>query len=363
MSVLLRHTDVVAAACDPQVFSSAVSAHLQLPNGLDGSAHTAVRRLVDRYLTPERVADLEPHVRATARELCAGLAAGIQKRPAVLRCDAVGDIGAVFAVRAQIRWLGWSETQEERLLAWMEENRRATRSGSPEETAAVAADFDSIILTEIRPRRAAGAGVPADVTTELIHDTELGRPLRDEEIVSVLRNWTGGDLGSLALSTGVVVEFLAAHPEIQTQLRGGVPEAEFDAILDEILRIDDPFVSNRRVTTCPVKLGDADLPVGARVVLDWTSANRDEELFADPDAFDPAGNSSANLVYGTGPHVCPGRALATMALRVIVSELLAHFSEIALVHEAAPVRSQAPTGGYSAVPVVLTPTAPGTGLP
>ena len=45
--------------------------------------------------------------------------------------DAVGDIGAVYAVRAQCAWLGWPSELESRLLQWIQDNRSATRSGDP----------------------------------------------------------------------------------------------------------------------------------------------------------------------------------------------------------------------------------------
>ena len=96
-----------------------------------------------------------------------------------------------------------------------------------------------------------------------------------------------------------------------------------DLVIDEVLRIDDPFVSNRRVTTAPVDLGGVRLPEGARVKLHWTSANRDEVVVADPEAFDPVGHAADNLVYGVGRHACPGRLLATAELRIAVRALLA----------------------------------------
>ncbi|MCY1157728.1 MAG: hypothetical protein MOP51_749 [Citricoccus sp.] len=125
--------------------------------------------------------------------------------------------------------------------------------------------------------------------------------------------------------------------------------------MDEILRIDDPFVATRRVTTCPVSRGGIQVPEGQRVVLSWTSANRDEEVFGDPDRFDPEGNVGKNLVYGTGPHVCPGRPLATLELCVAVEETMATFADIALDPDLRPERSITPIGGFSSVPVVLVP--------
>lgn len=350
--ILLRHRDVVAAALDPQTFSSAVSAYLQVPNGLDGAAHGAARETLDRYFEPAALARFESAFREIARELLGAVPSGGP-------VDAVGQIGALFAVRSQSAWLGWPAKLEPRLLAWMVANHAASRSGDRQRMAAVSEEFDSIIRSVLQPRRAMGTKAPDDITTQLMHDRIAGRPFTDTELVSVLRNWTGGDLGSIALCAGVIFAYLAEHSELQQRLRDGVSDQELDAAIDEILRIDDPFLSNRRKTTCPVSVGGADLPAGAIVKLHWTSANRDAEVFGDPDRFDPQANASKNLVYGIGTHVCPGRLLATMELRVLVQEALAATSAIGLAHPDKVEREVAPVGGFRRVPVVLVGKASG----
>lgn len=356
--VLLRHADVVAAARTPEVFSSAVSRFLQLPNGLDGEEHATFRRLIDPYFTDERMTVLAPALREVARELCAETVREAGRGAGAVSCDAVGDLGSRFAVRSMTRWLGWPADLEPTLLEWMADNQAATRSGQLEATADVARRYDEIIRSVLAPRRDSGddaEGRPQDVTAELMRDQTLGRPLRDEEVISILRNWTGGDLGSIALSLGVVLHYLSTHQELQDRIRSGIPRRGLTAIIDEVLRIDDPFVSNRRVTTCPVSRAGLQVPEGRRVVLNWTSANRDERVFGDPDRFDPEGNAGKNLVYGTGPHVCPGRPLATLELCVAVEEIVAAFTDVALDPDRRPERSITPTGGYSSVPLVLTP--------
>ena len=342
---LFGHADVTAAALDHETFSNGVSRHLQVPNGLDGPAHTAFRALVERYFTRERMAVLEPVVQQVAEDLVAQL-----EVPGPV--DAV-ELGARFAVRAQTAWLGWPAELEDELLQWMEDNRAATRSRDRARTAEVAQRFDAIIRSLTDARREAGAGAPEDVTTELVHDRVDGRELTDEEIVSVLRNWTGGDLGSMALCTGVVLARLADHPGLQDRLREGVPDREFDAVLDEILRIDDPFVVNRRVTTEPVTVGGRRFAAGDRVFLNWTSANRDPRMFGDPDAFDPAGNAPYNLVWGIGKHVCPGRPLATLELRALTRAVLAATATIGPDPGRPRERELPPVGGYAAVPLRL----------
>lgn len=344
--VLLRHELVAQAALDDERFSNAVSRHLHVPNGMDAAEHTAYRKALDRFLTAEALAPFHDGFRCVAADLVASLPRG----GAV---DAVSHVGVRFAVRAQSLWLGWPADLEDRLVAWVAENHAATRSGDQSWTRHVAASFDALIRSVLEPRRGRACEDAEDVTARLMHTEVNGRLLSDAEIVSVLRNWTGGDLGSIAQCIGVLVHCLATHPAVQERLRSGVPDAEFDAVIDEILRIDDPFVSNHRVTTCPVAIGGVDLPQGARVKLNWTSANRDEAVFGDPDAMDPPGNAGRNLVYGIGRHACPGRLLATLEMRIVLQELLAATSSLALDPLQAAERAVSPVGGWAKVMVVL----------
>ena len=342
--VLLRHADVVAAAMDDERFSSGVSRYLQVPNGLDGEEHTLFREVIERHLSEEALTPFLPVFEDVATRL-------VKELPTGTVLDAVNDIGAVFAVRAQCAWLGWPAELEPRLLEWMADNHSATRSGDRAWMVDVADQFDEIIRSVILPRRAAGSAAPDDVTTRLCRDEVDGRRLTEAELVSILRNWTGGDLGSIALCVGVIVAHLAEEPPLLEWLREAT-DSEVDAIIDEILRMDDPFVSNRRITTCPVTVAGQEIPSGARVKLHWTSANRDEDVF-DIGSFDPDGHAEANLVYGIGKHVCPGRLLSTWELRVAVRALVSAVSSIEMVSHDALVREVAPVGGYQRVPVVL----------
>ncbi|MBK3394492.1 cytochrome P450 [Psychrobacter sp. M9-54-1] len=370
--VLLRHADVVAAALDDKRFSSQVSRFLQVPNGLDGAEHEHFRALIDGYLSKEALLPYVSIFDKVATELMSELPKGKM-------LNAVDDIGAVFAVRAQCAWLGWPTELEPRLLQWMCDNHSATRSKDDVKMAQVAQDFDDIIRSVLQPYRntdevagmfkASTAETKTaenniainnvtknsldmnSVTAQLCRERIDGRELSEAELVSILRNWTGGDLGSIALCVGVIIAHIVKHPE-QVNFWSRATDSELEAIIDEILRIDDPFVSNRRITTCPVSIGAHKLPKGARVQLNWTSANRDEAVFGD-NSFDPQKQAAANVVYGIGKHVCPGRLLATWQLRIATQALLTHFKDIQLAAGFSLQREQPPLGGYRHVPVVL----------
>ncbi|MNV64279.1 Cytochrome P450-terp [compost metagenome] len=102
-----------------------------------------------------------------------------------------------------------------------------------------------------------------------------------------------------------------------------------------------------------MRIGEHELAAGDRVYLNWTSANRDEAVFGDPDAYRPEHNAPHNLVYGTGIHACPGRPLATMELVVAVEALLKATALIDLAPDASPERETYPLGGWRRVPVRL----------
>ena len=72
---LFRHADVSRALLDPATYSSAVSAHLAVPSGIDTPEHTDYRLIIDRYFVPDRMAAVEPKLRAIAVELLSGLPA------------------------------------------------------------------------------------------------------------------------------------------------------------------------------------------------------------------------------------------------------------------------------------------------
>lgn len=340
---LFRHADVLAAATDPARFSSAVSAYRQVPNALDEPEHTAFRAAIDPFFAPERMAALEPRLRNIAREIMNAL-------PRDVTVDAVTDIGYPLAVRAQAEWLGWQGIENE-LLAWMAENHAATRSRDRSRTATVAAAFDEIVSAQVQRRRRMGSDAPKDPTTELLSVTVNGALLSDTDIVSILRNWTAGDLASMAAAVGVVAHFLAAHSEVQAALRAR--PGNLAAAIDEVLRIDDPFLVSRRVTTTATNINGYLLEPGKRIYLNWTSANRDEMVFGDPDAYRPAENAPHNLVYGTGIHVCPGRPLATLELIVTVETLLSLTAQVELAPDAQPVRETYPLGGWWKLPIRL----------
>lgn len=336
---LFRHEDVLRVLLDDYTFGNAVSVHLSIPNGMDAPEHTAWRALVEPYFAPARVAAFEPLARAIARERVAALQDG--------GVEWMAAFAGECSVRLLCGFMGWGAELHEPLRLWARRNQAATLAGDREALAGIACEFDGHIRAQLDRRRREGGGGD-DVTSRLLRETIDGRALADEEIVSIVRNWTVGELSTLSASLGILVHHLAVHPQLQRQLRAD--RGLLPAAVDEILRIHPPLISNRRVVRRPATIAGRAFAPGERLTLMWASANRDEVVFGDPDVLRLDRDAAQNLLYGAGIHVCPGAGLSRLQLRVVVEEVLAGTRHIA-PGAGAPARARYPAGGYSQLPL------------
>lgn len=341
---VLTHADAVRVLDDPETFSNVVSSRTSVPNGMDPPEHTPFRAIVDRFFTPARMAEIEPRLRGIAAELVASLPRGVD-------VEVMAVLAEPFANHVQCAFMGWPDRLHEPLRRWTDANHAATRAGDREAMAAVALEFDGYIREQLDERRAAGTDAPDDNTTRLLRESIDGRPLAVEEIVSIVRNWTVGELATIAASVGIMCHHLATDPAIAAVLRHS--DVDVAAASDEMLRIHAPLVANRRRTTRDVELAGRTIPAGEQVLVVWASANRDEAVVGDPDRFDLARDPADNLLYGRGVHVCPGAPLARMELRVVLEELMAATSSIEL-GSGPSKRAHYPASGFDALSIRVT---------
>jgi cytochrome P450 len=338
---VFRHADVLQALHDPESFGNAVSSHASIPNGMDPPGHAPWRALIEPYFTPQRLVAFEPAARAIAHEL-------VQALPASGEIEWMEGFAQPCAVRLLCAFMGWGSELHEPLASWARRNQAATLAGDRDAAAAIAFEFDGHIRAQLDARRADGISGD-DVTSRLLRERIDGRALRDDEIVSIVRNWTVGEIGTLAASLGILAEFLARHATLQDELRARPPLLA--PAVDEILRIHPPLVSNRRIVRRTASLAGCEFAPGERVTLMWASANRDEAVFGDPDAFRLDRDPSLNLLYGAGVHVCPGAQLSRLQLRIVLAEMLAGTRGIGLVPARAPVKACYPGSGFSLLPL------------
>lgn len=323
---LARHEDVRDALKDVRTFSSRYGQgpHVTEERGMksDPPTHTVFRRLVSKAFTAKAVREMEARVEQIVGELIDAFADAGQgdlhehlafPLPTIVIAEMLG-----VPESDRLKFKGWSD-------AWV----AAMSAADPAPYEAEIADMRAYILEAVRARRAredAGQDLPDDLISALVNAEEEGERLQDVDIVNVVRQLlVGGNETTTSLITNVLLR-LMEEPGLMERVRAD--PSLVDIAIEESLRFDAPVQGLFRTTTCPVERHGEVIPEGAKVMLHFGSANRDERMFSDADVFsldrEPQ-ELRAHLAFGHGIHVCLGAALSRLegaaALRQVVKRL------------------------------------------
>jgi len=124
--------------------------------------------------------------------------------------------------------------------------------------------------------------------------------------------------------------------------------------VEEMLRCVTPVMHFRRTATRTTEIRGQRIAEGDKVVMYYTSANRDEAVFQNPQVFDVARSPNEHLAFGVGEHFCLGSSLARLEIRLMFEELLKRLPDM---HLAGPVRRLRSNfiNGFKHIPVEFTP--------
>jgi cytochrome P450 len=376
--LVLRHADVEAVMKQPQLFSSWLGAtQIRDPAtpaalgyvrammlNMDPPSHSRLRKLLARSFTPRAVARLEERIRGHARALCERAFAGRGGRG---ECDFAKDVAAdlplltladVLGMPEQDRWLlfDWSN----RVIGYQDPDYATSAAFEPSGGSSMAAE-----ALALRPAPDASGRMPDPRIREgmpdlyayahLLADAKRRRP--GDDVMSILLAQVDDDGGQVSVEEfenmfwlfavagnetirnglpGACIALLA-YPEAQDALRGD--PGLMPAAAEEMLRWWTPVMTFRRTATAGCELGGQRIRAGDKVVVSFTSANRDEAVFADADGFDIRRHPNPHLVFGHGPHFCLGSHLARAQLRALFAEVLSRTSELAFAGEPSYLRS------------------------
>lgn len=335
---VFRHKDVATVLDDPATYTSGTK-RLPVPNGMDPPQHGRYRDALAPAFDDDRMAALEPECRRIVVELL---------EPMIGTGEAAFMDAFVtpYSLRALCAFLGWPEEQWECLGGWTHGNQQVAFSKDRVAGKALASLFAEHVRMNVDAHRTASHS-DDDLTDALLATTVDDQPLDEEQIVSVLRNWTAGH-GTLAAALSILVHHLAEDPDLQGRLRAD--PALIPAAVEEILRADGPLVANRRTTARDVELGGRTIPEGENLALMWIAANRDPQAFDDPEAIRLDRDTDDGMVWGRGIHVCLGAPMARLELRVALEELLARTTRFELGGDAAR-RVVYPSNGLETLPL------------
>lgn len=327
-----RYQDCLDMVTDPRIRRVVEgSEQVELPESLrllandmmilkDDPEHMRLRKLVSRPFTPRAIARLGDRVEAVTRELLDGMEPGqridLQEAYALLVPNTVINemVGVPEADRSTFH--DYIELLFEGITTYGIESAAERMDG-----------FVDYLRGLIEQRK---ADPGEDILTGLIHASEDGDSLSDDEVVAmVFMLITAGYETTHNLITNGVAALLA-HPDQLERLKAQ-PEL-IDSAVEEILRYTGT-VGGTEVTTFAaedITLHDVTIPRGALVMALLGSANRDPAAFDDPDTFDITREPNNHLAFSKGRHFCLGAHLARMETRIALTNLFERFPDLSL---------------------------------
>ncbi len=354
---ITRYEDVRRISGDPRTFSSAHGARpdaaaMPMMIDMDNPEHHRRRGLVGKGFTPRQVGLREHRV----RRICDEIIDRVSERGS---CDFVREIAAPLPMAVIGELLGFPAEDGDRLLDWSDDMLKAL--GSPDPSAMDRAteafrEYREYLQPFVDERRRTGE------TTDLIGifvNAEIdGSRLDDDslafEIVNLL---IGGDETTRHVISGGMYELLR-HPDQWERLRAD--RTLLPVAVEEMLRWVSPIKGMARVALRDVEVRGETIREGDQVLLLYPSANRDEDVFIEPDRFDVRRQPNEHVAFGYGNHFCLGNSLARLELRVMFDRLLERLPDMVLATDEPPPMRQANfVTGYESLPVVFTRTAPG----
>ncbi len=347
--VVTKYEDVLNVAQDWETFSSAHGLTVptapivtrSLPVEVDPPVQRVYKKLITPYFTPKAVAVFEDKTRALVNRL-------IDNFIETGSCEFMDDFARAFPSRMFFEGVISAPPEDIDRVAYM--SSRASLPTAPD-AAECWAGLSAWVRNFIESRRLSPQ--QADVVDHVIAGTVDGRPITDDEIIGTIQLIILGGLETTASALGQWFYRFCHQPEIPAQLREH-PELIPDAI-EELLRIDSPFISIVRTAVRDGKIGDQEVRSGDKVQLYWASANRDSAEFTEPDEFNLSREHNRHFAFGVGPHRCAGSNLARLNLRVGLEEALRRMHDIRLQDGADIHWHSTTTRSPLSLPITFTP--------
>jgi len=333
--VVSKYQDVIDVSRNPQVFSSHLGTAFlfdakpeELPGlqamliNMDPPGHVKYRRLVQRGFTPRMVAELEPRIRAHSRRIVDNVA---RKGS----CEFVTELSCELPLILICELMGIPDEDRKQMFEW-----------------------SNAMIGNDDPEMNAGAD-PTQVSIQMwMYANALAQKKRERPDDTLISKYVNGEVDGMKISdfelnnfflllavagnettrnaTSHFMRLMSEHPDQFALLKTDVDRLLPGAI-EEALRFAPPVVAFRRTALEHTELRGVRIKKGDKVVLSYPSANRDEDVFPDPERFDIRRTPNHHLSFGIGEHFCMGANFARMQLRCILREVITRLPDIRLV--------------------------------
>jgi cholest-4-en-3-one 26-monooxygenase len=358
---ITKYDDVMAVSKDPATFSSYRGGTILRDIGeddlnntrtimlnMDPPQHTKYRRLVSQGFTPRMTTRLEPHIRDIANRI---IDAVIEKG----ECDFVTSIAAELPLLVIAELIGVPLEDRHKVFEW---SNRLIGFDDPEfqrsmDDGKMAAIEMYMYANQLALERKESPR--DDLVSVLMNGMVDGEQLTEQEFDSffLLLAVAGNETTRNLISGGMLA--LIEHPEERARLLAD--PSLMASTVEEMLRFVSPVMHFRRTATRDVEIRGQKIREGQKVAVFYISANRDEDVFRDPDRFDVGRTPNNHLAFGIGEHFCLGANLARLEIRIMFEELMRRMPDIELAGPVARLQSNF-INGVKRMPVKFTPGRP-----
>lgn len=270
----------------------------------DGEAHKRLRSAAQAPLQRPALEARAPALRAIAEELIDGFA----DRGGA---DLVAEFAVPFAARCLIEVLGVVDASADDIARWSTAIMNGAGNYADDaavwsQSLATVAEIDDAVDAAL-----AGDGPPAgSIIAAMAADEGQGRPLTREEIRANSKVMVGGGYNEPRDAVGTAVAYLLVHRD---QLADALADPSlWPRVVEEAVRMVAPIGVVPRVAKRPIRIGETELEPGARLLVNFAAANRDERHWDRPDDFDIHRPKGRNVAFGVGHHFCLGVWMARL---------------------------------------------------
>lgn len=343
-----KYEDIVRVLTDWQTFTTTIqnvvprvaTTQRRPPLHLDPPGNVPYRNAITRLMTPTKLAPWRAKIEREVEELLAPLVARGEG-------DICREFSFILPIAVLAEFFRLPEGNARRIRVVGSEFNMALQRRDDENVRKYSDELYGIARELIEDRKAAPQDPEIDPISSLLAVRIDGEPLPDAMILGALRQFLMVGIVAPTTFIGSAVVHLARHPEHHTLLKND-PARIPDAV-EEMLRLYTPYRGFARTARCDVQLGDKLVREGDVVAAVFTSGNRDEDVFDNPDEFDLDRRKKDLLTFGRGPHMCPGAPLARLLLNVAIEGIVRHTRRIEIAGEI--TMTNWPEYGPLAVPI------------
>jgi len=315
---------------------------------VDPPDHTRLRSLVSKAFTPKTIETMELRVRAIMSEL-------LDQIPDPASFDLMQAIADPLPVIVIAELIGVPPKDRGQFKVWSDQRARTLEPTITTRERDIATEagkaLTAYFLGIINERR---ANPRDDLISALVAVEEGGDKLTEDEMVVMLRLLlvAGNETTTNLIGNGLLA--LLRHPD-QLQLLRRQPDLMASAI-EELLRYDAPVQTDIRTALEDMELGGKLIRKGQGVLLLIGSANRDPEVYSEPDRLDLTRHETSHIAFGRGIHHCIGAPLARLEGRIAFEMLLERFEDIQLLTDRPKFKDHVVLRGLETLPTGARPT-------